>query len=113
MLRRILLPLALVALPAVVSAVEPAPQQAPSPAKREIAPDADRLLRQMTDYLAGLRSFKVRSSSIDEVVTQTGQKIQIAAQSVVTVERPNRLRSEQLETENGLSYWYDGKTMTL
>jgi hypothetical protein len=113
MLKWIAPSLALVALPAIVSAVEPAPTQAPAPAKREISPEADRLLHQMTDYLAGLHSFKMQSSSTDEVVTTAGQKIQVATQSMVSVQRPNQLYSEQVGTENALSFWYDGKTMSL
>jgi len=71
------------------------------------------MLRQMTDYLASLKSFKVESSAVDEVVLTSGQKIQLASESVVSVQRPNRLRSEQLGARNGLAFWYDGKTMTL
>jgi hypothetical protein len=78
-----------------------------------IDPQADRLLHQMSDYLARLQSFQVRSSAIDEVVTTTGQKIQVVSESQVTVQRPNRKRSEQLGGESGLAFWYDGKTMTL
>jgi hypothetical protein len=82
-------------------------------AKKGIAPQADHLLRQMTDYLASLTSFKVRSSAVDEVVTAGGQKIQIVSESDVAVARPNRLRSEQVGAENGLAFFYDGVTMTL
>jgi hypothetical protein len=81
--------------------------------KKNIEPQADRLLREMADYLAGLKSFKVRSSAVDEVVTAAGQKIQVPSESEVTIERPNRLRSEQLGAENGMGFWYDGQTMTL
>jgi len=78
-----------------------------------IDPDADRLLRGMTDYLAGLKSFQVDSTAIDEVVTKAGQKLQIASESQVSVQRPNRLRSEQVGARNGMGFFYDGKTMTL
>jgi hypothetical protein len=81
--------------------------------KKNIEPQADRLLREMTDYLASLKSFKVRSSAVDEVVTAAGQKIQVPSESEVSIERPNRLRSEQLGAENGMGFWYDGQTMTL
>src|SRR5579863_5605560 len=68
----------------------------------------------MTDYLASLQSFTVQSSSLDEVVLKTGQKIQIANESLVSVKRPNRLRSEQVGAAgNGMAFWYDGKTMSL
>lgn len=82
-------------------------------AAKGIDPAAAHLLRQMTDYLAGLKSFKVQGAAVDEVVTTAGQKIQVASDSQVSVERPNRLRSEQLGAQNGLAFWYDGKTMSL
>jgi hypothetical protein len=67
----------------------------------------------MTTYLAGLQSFRVRSSAIDEVVLRSGEKMQLASDSQISVQRPNRLRSEQVGASNGLAFWYDGKTMTL
>jgi hypothetical protein len=88
-------------------------KEVPPRARPAIDPQAEKMLRQMTDYLASLKSFKVQSSAVDELVTTGGQKIQIASESVVYVERPNRLRSEQVGAENGLAFWYDGKNMTL
>jgi len=85
---------------------------APPPGKA-IDPRADQLLRQMTDYLASLQSFRVRSSAVDEVVTNAGQKLQVASSSMVSVRRPDRLRSEQIGAKNGLAFWYDGQNMTL
>jgi hypothetical protein len=104
-LKRALLAGALVATAGLVHA-------APPPG-RAIEPKADQMLKQMTDYLAKLQTFELRSSAIDEVVTNTGQKLQVASESKVTVERPNRLRSEQMGAAQGLSFLYDGKTMTL
>lgn len=83
------------------------------PAKKAIDPEADRMLRQMTDYLASLQSFRVQSAAVDEVVLRSGQKIALASESQVSVQRPNRLRSEQIGARNGLAFWYDGKSMTL
>jgi len=98
----------LVALLMTRTSVHAAPQ-----AGRAIDPVADKMLRQMTDYLAGLQSFEVRSSAIDEVVLTSGQKLQVASDSRVSVERPNRLRSEQLGAASRMGFFYDGKTMTL
>ena len=84
-----------------------------APTRKPIDPEADRMLRAMTDYLARLPSFRVQSAAIDEVVLASGQKIEIASESQVSVQRPNRLRSEQLGASNGLAFWYDGKAMTL
>jgi hypothetical protein len=104
---------ALVALPAVVHTAE-TPSTAPArQSERGISPDADGMLRRMTDYLAHLQSFTVQSSSVDEVVLKTGQKIQLANESLVSVKRPNRLRSEQVgAADSGMAFWYDGKTMS-
>jgi hypothetical protein len=81
--------------------------------KKGVDPEADRMLRRMTDYLAALKTFKVHSAATDEVVLKSGQKLQLASESQVSVQRPNRLRSEQVGARNGLAFWYDGKSMTL
>jgi hypothetical protein len=74
---------------------------------------AEQLLKQMSDYLAGLRQFRVRSSSTDEIVTTSGQKVQVAADSDVTVHRPNALTSAQVGSTEGLAFYYDGRAMSL
>jgi len=84
-----------------------------APGGKGIDPDADRILRGMTDYMAGLQSFQVDSTALDEVVTKEGQKLQIASESQVSVQRPNRMRSEQVGARNGMGFFYDGKSMTL
>jgi hypothetical protein len=101
-----------VALLTLVAAAVQAEESAPK-AKRGIDPQAEKMLRQMADYLASLKSFKVRSASVDEMVTTAGQKVQLASESQVYVQRPNRLRSQQVGAANGMGFWYDGKNMTL
>jgi hypothetical protein len=116
MQKRTTIMLALVLVPAaVVAADQPSkPTQPPPPTPPSaIAPDADRLLHQMTDYLAGLQSFKMHSISVDEVVTTAGQKVQVLADSDIVLARPNRLQSTEVDSAAGLAFWYDGKTMTL
>jgi hypothetical protein len=98
----------LVALMGVAGAAAAAPQP-----RKAIDPKAEQTLRQMADFMAGLKSFRVHSSAIDEVVLTSGQKLQLASESRVSVERPNRLLSEQLGSASGLAFYYDGKTMTL
>src|SRR5262245_26058450 len=69
---------------------------AAGPSKKNISPEAERVLRKMTDYLASLKSFRVQSSAKDEVVLKSGQKIDFPSQSQTSVQRPNKLRSEQI-----------------
>jgi hypothetical protein len=66
----------------------------------------------MTDYLASLQSFTVRTAVADEVSLKTGEKIQMMSNAEVTVQRPNHLRSMQ-RGGNGLGIWYDGQNMTI
>jgi hypothetical protein len=104
---------AVVAFPALVHTAETPTTPASSHGEKGVSPGADGMLRRMTDYLASLQSFTVESSSVDEVVLKTGQKIQLVNDSLVSVKRPNRLRSEQVGSVNGMAFWYDGKTMSL
>ena len=102
------------AAPAAPAAAAPAAAApAAAPGKKGISPDAERALRKMTDYLASLQSFKVKSSAKDEVVLKSGQKIDLFSQSQTAVQRPNKLRSEQIGAKGGLAFSYDGKSMTL
>jgi hypothetical protein len=84
-----------------------------APPKKAVDADADKLLRQMTDYLAGLQSFTVQTFAVDEVSMKSGEKIQSTSDSELTVQRPNHLRSTQRGSVGGLGLWYDGKTMTV
>ena len=67
----------------------------------------------MANYLASLQSFRVQSAAKDEVVLKSGQKIDLPSQSETSVQRPNKLRSEQVGAKGGLAFMYDGKSMTL
>jgi hypothetical protein len=104
---------ALVVIPAVVHSAESPTNPPAAQTENGVDPAADRALRRMTDYLASLKSFTLQSSAVDEVVLQSGEKLQLASDSAVSVERPDRLRSEQVASGGGMGFWYDGKNMTL
>jgi len=98
---------------AAVVLVAPGRQVAAAPAKKGVDPAADKVLRQMTEYLAGLQSFTVQNFAVDETAMKSGEKIQATSDSEITVQRPNHMRSTQRGMGEGLDLWYDGKTMTL
>jgi hypothetical protein len=107
-------PLLLLGLAAAVSIVSIAAGPPMLVTRRGIDPQAEERLRAMANYLGSLQSFTVLSASMDEVVLGSGEKIQLASESLVSIERPNHLRSEQVGvTGGGLAFWYDGRTMTL
>ncbi|WP_169791344.1 DUF2092 domain-containing protein [Sandaracinus amylolyticus] len=82
-------------------------------ARPAVDPEADRHLRAMSQYLAGLRSFRVDADSSLEVVLESGQKLQYLASSRVSVRRPDRLRSERHGALADLTLYYDGDSITL
>jgi hypothetical protein len=100
------------ALAAIVLGIA-GPRVIAASAKKGVDPDADRMLKQMTDYLASLPSFTVQSSSIDQATMKSGEKIQATSDLDIAVQRPNRLRCTQRGAGDRLNLWYDGRTMTL
>jgi hypothetical protein len=81
--------------------------------ERRIDPEADRLLRQMCEYLGNLQAFTVRVRSLTEVLLVDGQKLNFEASSQVTVKRPNRVRSHRIDVLDEADFYYDGATITL
>ena len=78
-----------------------------------VDPQADRLLRAMSDHLAGLAQFRVRTDNTLDVVTWSGQKLQMANDVTVTVQRPARLRASRRGDVDEQEFYYDGKTLSL
>jgi hypothetical protein len=83
----------------------------PGKTEQGVDPEAAQMLKQMTDYLSGLQRFSLESASVDEIVTKSGQKIQLIADSRVSLARPNHLRSER-RGRNAATFTYDGKSMS-
>jgi hypothetical protein len=99
-----------VTAPAWAGTVQAATADKPN---KNIDPQADQALKRMTDYLAGLKSFIVESSAVDEQALTSGQKIQRTSDSEITLQRPNRVRSLQRGAGKGVGVWYDGTAMTI
>lgn len=74
-----------------------------------IDPRADTALKHMTEYVGGLKSFRVDTTTVDEKVTTTGQKIQEIKESKVTVQRPSGLAIDRLGPAGRVLFRYDGK----
>jgi len=78
----------------------------------DIDPEADRVLRAMSDYLAGLGSFGVEVETTVDFVLDSGQKIQLEHHRSVKVNRPDHLAAEVDGDDAHRKLWYDGKTVT-
>lgn len=78
-----------------------------------IAPEALKLLKASTDFLADQKQFSLDTSSTIEVVLPSGQKIQFDHTSTQSVRRPDGLRAERTGDLVDQVFYYDGKSLTL
>jgi hypothetical protein len=79
-----------------------------------IEPKADAALHRMSDYLAGLRTFRVDTTTIDETkVSKDGQKIQAVAQSKMAVRRPSEMRIDRVGPNGRVVFRDDGKQLSV
>jgi hypothetical protein len=78
-----------------------------------IDPEAQRLLKASTDFLASQQRFSVDTRNTLEVVLTSGQKIEFNHTARSSVQRPNKLRAERTGDLVQQLFVYDGKTLTL
>jgi hypothetical protein len=86
---------------------------APQDPDVRIDPRADAAMRSMSDYLTSLGSFRFHGSSVTDVVTHDGQKIQVVAAQNVELKRPNRLRTERQDPRMDAVVRYDGRQLSV
>ena len=108
--RNQLVPQVIAALAIVVATM--LPQTAPAqPAG--IDPQAEKLLKASTVFLAAQKRFSVETRNTIEVVLTSGQKLQFGTAATGWVQRPNRLRAERKGDLVDQIFLYDGKSLTL
>lgn len=98
----------LAALPAAAGEKKADPQRPPI-----VDPLADRLLRGMSDFLAGAPTLSYRARIEYEQVLPTGQKIELGAIQDVALRRPNRAYVEYEGDAGTNRLWYDGREVTV
>lgn len=78
-----------------------------------VDPQAEKLLKASTDFLASQKQFSIEARSTLEVVLTSGQKIQFDQAAKQSVQRPNKLRAERVGDLVAQVFYYDGKSLTL
>jgi len=78
-----------------------------------IDPQAEKVLRRMSDYLAGRQQFTVKAETSLEAVLTNGQKLQYDSPATLSVSRPNKLHAHRKGDLANQEFFYDGKTLTL
>lgn len=78
-----------------------------------ISPEAQRLLKASTDFLASQKEFSAETRNTLEVVLKSGQKIEFNHVARMSAKRPNKLRAERTGDLVDQVFIYDGKSLTL
>ncbi len=78
-----------------------------------IDPEATRLLKRMSDYMAALPAFSADSENTLEAVLESGQRIQFDMSTRTLLRRPDNLRVERNADIVQQVFYYNGKTLTL
>ena len=81
--------------------------------KAPAAPDPEKILRNMTNFMKSLQQFSFRADVTNDQVYTEGKKLQYSLDLEVAVRRPNKMRvNGQGDLENP-EVFYDGLTLTL
>jgi len=75
--------------------------------------DARRLLKAMTDYVGAQQAIAFDYDATLEVVTKDRQKLQLASSGVVSLARPDKIRTTRSGGFVDIETVFDGKTLTL
>ena len=78
-----------------------------------VDPQAEKLLRRMSEYLASRQQFTLKAETTFEAVLTSGQKLQYDSPATLSVSRPNKLRAHRKGDLANQEFFYDGKTLTL
>jgi hypothetical protein len=78
-----------------------------------IAPEAQRILKASTNFLASQQRFSADTRNTLEIVLTSGQKIEFNHTARQSVQRPNKLRAERTGDLVNQLFIYDGKSLTL
>ncbi len=79
----------------------------------QLDPEADKILKSMSSYLAKTGAFSVNADIDFEAVTSNGQKLQFNSFAKLILQRPNKFYIERKGPLVDAQFIFDGKTLTL
>lgn len=71
------------------------------------------ILKEMTEYIGSAKQFSFYISVADEVLLSPKEKRRVNRKVNLYVKRPNKLKAEVTEKATQMSFWFDGKQITL
>ncbi len=79
----------------------------------QIAPEAERIFRAASQYLAEAPQFSLSAEIWREHVTDFGPKVQFSQSVEMEIRRPGRLHATIQSSHGQRGFWYDGKSLTV
>jgi hypothetical protein len=79
----------------------------------KIEPKADKCLKDMSNFLAGVKTYSFQVEELFDDVLEDGQKIELGNQRHLSVSRPDKLYGEGVGDTKNTKFYYDGKTATI
>jgi hypothetical protein len=86
---------------------------APAMSVEGMDPEADKILKSMSSYLAGTKAFSISAEVALEVVQKNGQKLQLMSSETLLVQRPSRFHIHVKGMVADAEFVFDGKSLTL
>ncbi len=84
-----------------------------SASKESISPDAERILRSMSTYMAGLETFSMNTDVDFEIISTNGQKLQLSSLVAAVIKRPSNFFISRKGMVADAELVFDGKTLIL
>jgi hypothetical protein len=78
-----------------------------------IDPEADKILKSMSSYLAATKAFSINAEVALEIVKKDAQKLQLMSSETLLVQRPSRFHIHVKGMVADADFVFDGKTLTL
>lgn len=78
-----------------------------------VEPEAQRILKTMTGYVSGLKSFTAEFDVEDEIIDVAGQKLQYSAAGKIALERPGKLRLTRKGSFGDVDLTFDGTNVSV
>jgi hypothetical protein len=75
--------------------------------------EAETILRSMTRYLGGLKSFTAEAELDNQVLSTSGEKIHLTSSGQITIQRPNHFHLSRHGGIANVELFFDGKQITL
>lgn len=82
-------------------------------AAQQLDPEADKILKTMSDYMGQLSAYSMKSDVDSEIIDLEGQKIQLSSSASIIVQRPGKVNVKRQGSLANVELFYDSNTLTI